>query len=249
MKLIITGRGVQGKNWAVRQNECAGYSRVYYIKSGEVTYSDNEGECSLTPGCLYVFPTHKPYDIRHNPEKPIECLWFHIDFLGFTINRLLKYDLSDEDSTIGMIVSALDFEYNENAIRDMLYLALSQSLMYAVIKHPSVVRCDVYLLEILEYIRNNILEPSLTVKTLAQRFGYSTAHFIRIFKDGMNITPHRYIELQRLKNAAVLLDSGKTVNETAGVCGYGDVKNFSKAFKKHYGVAPSRYTDFYKHQA
>lgn len=250
MQLITTGNGVQSAEWGVCQKEGAGYSRVYYIKSGEVVYLDAGGRRELSPGRLYVFPSRQGYDIRHNPEKPIECLWFHINFFGYAVDELLEFDVKESHGdTISLIASALENEYCESAKSSILYRTLVLALVQVIVKHPLVVREDARLLEILEYIRLNLFEPSLGVVTMGESLGYSAAHLIRIFKKGMNITPHRYIEMLRLKEAEELLREGCTVSETAYRCGYGDIKNFEKAFKKHYSLSPSGYKRVSKPEA
>ena len=89
MQILQLGNGVQEREWKVRQTDAAGYCRVYFIKSGEVMYFDDRMEQKLVPGRLYVFPSQQPYNLSHNPEKPIDCLWFHMDMFPYDIDRLL----------------------------------------------------------------------------------------------------------------------------------------------------------------
>ena len=104
-------------------------------------------------------------------------------------------------------------------------------------------------MKILEYVRKNLSSPALNINTVSQHFGYSAAHFIRLFRAGMGMTPYRYISLLRLSAASKFLLEGQTVCEAADACGYADVKTFSRAFKKSYGVPPSSYVAFYRPQA
>lgn len=250
MQLLQFGDGVQPDDWKVRQADAAGYCRVYFIKSGEITYCDDRTERSLVPGKLYVFPSQQLYNISHNPEKPINCLWFHMDMFPYDIDRLLEFDFSkDVNRTMGMILDALDNEYKRCAGQDEIYLSLTGVLAQFITRHPSVKSPDAELLEILGYIRNNAFSHQLTVGSVSGRFGYSTAHFIRTFRKWMNTTPHKYIAGIRLAAAARMLSEGESVSKTAAMCGYADIKTFAKAFKNLYGVAPSEHVKFYKSQA
>ena len=103
--------------------------------------------------------------------------------------------------------------------------------------------------EVLEYIRQHLDSPELSVEQLSRRFGYSTAHFIRLFKQSAHTTPHSYITAQRMSAAGRYLSVGRSVTETAALCGYADIKTFARAFKQAFGVPPSAYTAHYRHNA
>ncbi|MBQ7090702.1 MAG: cupin domain-containing protein, partial [Clostridia bacterium] len=88
MELLTHGVGVCSPDWSVFQEEPAGFSRVYYILSGDVVYRDGQQERPLQQGCLYLFPASRPYRITHDPKRPIECLWLHLDFFPYDVDRL-----------------------------------------------------------------------------------------------------------------------------------------------------------------
>lgn len=250
MQLLLKGDGEQAPEWHVNQEKAAGFVRIYYIKSGEVKYCDDYEEGYLMKGSMYVFPSVKPYNIEHNPQEPINCLWFHIDIFPFEVERLIEFDIcEDENYTIKMILNALNNEYGKSKEKNELYNALTMALTQAIIRNQMVKRPDDYFVEILEFMRNNISSQGLKVKTVSKKFGYSEAHFIRLFNLIMKTSPHRYITNLRLSAAAKLLLDGMRVAEVSTQCGYCDAKNFYKAFKKHYGIAPSEYAAYYKIQA
>ena len=64
-----------------------------------------------------------------------------------------------------------------------------------------------------------------------------------MFRRQMGVSPHQYLMDVRLENAAALMaEHGYSVSEAALSAGYGNVYNFSKMFKKKYGVSPRQYT-------
>ena len=89
-----------------------------------------------------------------------------------------------------------------------------------------------------KYIKYNYMHP-LRVETLAHTFGFERSYLFRIFKARYGSSIKDYITKTRMENAKKLLTAGYTVCETAGLVGYEDEFNFSKAFKKYHGTSPS----------
>ncbi|MEM8558000.1 MAG: AraC family transcriptional regulator [Bacteroidota bacterium] len=91
-----------------------------------------------------------------------------------------------------------------------------------------------------DVIEARFAEP-LAVADIAREAALSEYHLIRSFKRVFGTTPYRYLLDRRLEAAALLLRTSEhSVTEVAYEVGFGDLAAFSKAFKKHHGVAPSR---------
>ncbi|MEL6773004.1 MAG: helix-turn-helix transcriptional regulator, partial [Bacteroidota bacterium] len=91
-----------------------------------------------------------------------------------------------------------------------------------------------------DVIEARFAEP-LAVADIAREAALSEYHLIRSFKRVFGTTPYRYLLDRRLEAAALLLrTSERSVTEVAYEVGFSDLAAFSKAFKKHHGVAPSR---------
>ena len=72
--------------------------------------------------------------------------------------------------------------------------------------------------------------------------GIDRRYLSRIFLRETGMTPKEYLVRIRLSRAADLLENSScTVTETARSVGYDDVYNFSKIFKKKYGISPAYY--------
>ena len=58
-------------------------------------------------------------------------------------------------------------------------------------------------------------------------------------------TPQNFIQNVRMKRARHLLDNHPELNvsEIATLCAYNDTPNFTRAFKKTFGVTPTQYLD------
>jgi AraC-like DNA-binding protein len=90
-------------------------------------------------------------------------------------------------------------------------------------------------------IRENVGHPP-TIAELARRAGYSVDHFSRIFAQVVGSRPQQFIIARRLTRACELLaQTGLTITQIAETLGYADVFFFSRQFRRHVGLTPSRY--------
>lgn len=82
----------------------------------------------------------------------------------------------------------------------------------------------------------------LSVSALAKKLGFSTEHFIRVFKKDCGITPAEYLIRVRMENARYMLRTADAPIKTVALsCGYTSFSLFSMTFKKHCGMTPGEY--------
>jgi AraC-like DNA-binding protein len=94
---------------------------------------------------------------------------------------------------------------------------------------------------VVDYINHHI-HQTIRMSELAALVGISEKYFITCFKKTLGITPGQYIYQIRMNRARDYLNENKyTVQQIASLLGYPDPFTFSKAFKKYYQVAPSRF--------
>lgn len=81
----------------------------------------------------------------------------------------------------------------------------------------------------------------LYMEQIALECGLSEYHFFRLFKAVFGISPHQYLIRKRLDEALNLLRKRTcSISDAAFICGFSDIYSFSKAFKKQYGMAPTK---------
>ena len=88
------------------------------------------------------------------------------------------------------------------------------------------------------FIDANYMQP-ITVELIANRMNLDRRYLTRLFKEKTGQTIQEYLISVRLKEACEYLLQGFDVHETASLCGYEDTSNFSRMFKKHYGLSPA----------
>ena len=79
------------------------------------------------------------------------------------------------------------------------------------------------------------------VTTLAAAVNLSPRHLTRMFREELDTTPAKYVELIRLDTARDLLDAGHSVTEAAQGGGFGSPETLRRAFLQHFGVSPRAY--------
>lgn len=93
----------------------------------------------------------------------------------------------------------------------------------------------------IEYISQNFTQ-SLSNETLAALVGMSSSHFRKVFAQTMGQSPIAYAKQKRIEKAKELLKSdSEKLSDIALSLGYSSLFDFSRDFKKHTGVSPSKY--------
>ena len=90
----------------------------------------------------------------------------------------------------------------------------------------------------LEYVDLHYADADLTVAKLAAHCCISTVYLNKLFHKELGETPFSYITRRRMEIACEMLREHCAVSEVARLMGYGEIYQFSRAFKKHYGISP-----------
>ena len=93
----------------------------------------------------------------------------------------------------------------------------------------------------LDYIDKNY-SYGITVSQIAARLGISRSHLFRIFKKKMGVSVQEYLLSFRLERAEDLMKkTDMNIKEIMYSCGFNDLPNFSRQFRKVYGMPPGAY--------
>lgn len=91
------------------------------------------------------------------------------------------------------------------------------------------------------YMREHVAEP-ISVEDIAGRVGLSRAHFFSLFRDQLNTTPQVFWSAVRVEEAVRrLAQCEEPLTSVAMELGFSTPGNFSRFFREHMGVTPSRF--------
>ncbi|MFH1512553.1 MAG: AraC family transcriptional regulator [Bacillota bacterium] len=235
--LLAYGNTVCTADWRIDEITPAGYCRVYYVLGGKVQYEDGQRQAALRPGWLYIFPSASPYRMRQDAADPLHCTFMHIDLSPAPVAALIECPV-EENPILKHLLLALSAAIGAKD-RQLVHALAEVFELYAV-EHGLVAPPAHSLSEALLYIADHIGE-AITLSRLSAIAGYNGQYFIRLFRQSIGVTPYQYIISHRLQAAKKLLAKNESITRVADQTGYRDIKSFSRAFKKCFGMTPSAF--------
>ena len=91
----------------------------------------------------------------------------------------------------------------------------------------------------IDHIMRNLANP-LPLEEVAKIACFSPFHFHRIFRTLVGETLHDFVKRVRLERALYLIShrDRPALTDVALACGFGSSSDFSRSFRKHFGVSP-----------
>jgi AraC-like DNA-binding protein len=94
---------------------------------------------------------------------------------------------------------------------------------------------------VLHHIKNNIRDK-MVMEDLAAVAGMSKANFYRHFKNELGISPHQFVQKERIDQACTLLkDRGNSITDVCSSAGFSTLSHFIHTFKEQKGMTPKYY--------
>ncbi|MEK5028658.1 helix-turn-helix transcriptional regulator [Paenibacillus sp. FSL M7-1046] len=218
-------------------------------------YVFQEGErIPMGRGSGFLFPRGAYQQYGSDPRRPWEVRWVHFN-TAISLPLLEEADQSrgyfftfDPNAGLESIfdelfeLSAVHETRSEPRFSALLYEILVTLLQNSEPLHGSVP------LEIRHSIRRTAdmihkdCQRPWTLESMSRLAGYSSYHFLRLFRSIMGKTPNRYLSDCRLARAKLLLvSSDLSVAQIADQTGFHQSSYFIKVFKLAEGMPPSQY--------
>lgn len=94
--------------------------------------------------------------------------------------------------------------------------------------------------DIMRYIQQNI-DGDLSLQKLAAVHYIDKNRLCRIFSESLGVSPRQYVIKARIASAQQMLLQGESIDRVCGRCGFNSLAHFSRTFRAHIGVPPSRF--------
>lgn len=102
---------------------------------------------------------------------------------------------------------------------------------------------EIFLQKVIDIIENNYQSSDLTVEMIAKQTHFSYIQFYRKFKAITGINAKEYIRTFRLKKASHILKNypDRSIGEVMYSVGFSSLSHFTSAFKKEFGMTPTKF--------
>lgn len=184
----------------------------------------------------------------------IECILYHASHLSGSV-LINKEDKRMVDLLIQNLQQAIEHQsiYNEDLIRHLVNaIIVITGRNIAVVKPNGISsNSDGRVLQILDYIQENIRQPELLkISVIANQFGISPTYLGSYFRKQCNETIQQYISSYRIRLIEHRLRfSDKRVHEIAYEFGFADESHINKFFKRHIGMSLKGFRNHVRHSA
>ncbi len=215
--------------------------------SGCVRYAFKDASFDVHPGEIMFLPQGATYDFISLTESPCEyvAIRFEADLLDATPSAYSVDGFADADEFKNNLADLWKFGGRSDVYKCysifynlLAYLENLENLSYIEKKKVNIIAPAI------DYLKTHIYDCDLSAETLHRLCGISGTYFRKIFQSYYAVSPQKYILGKRLSHAKILIDNGDfdTISDLAASVGYSDPLYFSRAFKKKYGISPSKYT-------
>ncbi|MBQ2734155.1 MAG: AraC family transcriptional regulator [Clostridia bacterium] len=216
------------------------YWLLHYVVSGKGVFSVKDKTYKLSAGSCFVIRPFEKVFYQADAHQPWQYIW-----IGFDTSDLPEQLSSDVINTpgIGNVFSAIMDAQERNEGRNEFLASKLWELMSIISEsNKTKMSKNKSFAEQAKTCIQAKYMTGITVAEIAKMLNLERSYFSTVFKNSVGISPQEYLNNYRLEKAAdFLLSSNMSVTDIAYSTGYSGVINFSRMFKRKYGVPPTEY--------
>ncbi len=210
------------------------YTLIHYVSQGRGIFYARGGTHPVLPGQAFLILPDEIATYEADTTDPWTYHWIGFDGTLSAQFAQLPPVFPVEGELFRKLFRAIDEESEpEYRIAATLFLLYSQLFS----RQDSTNR---HVRKVESLIRAAYMQP-LRVEEIAAQLSLDRRYLSRLFRSQTGQTIQDFLVATRLEEAALCLSRGVSVQEAARLCGYEDVSNFSKMFKRRYGLSPANW--------
>lgn len=230
---------------------------ITYIVSGEAAVYNGSNSVKLKSGDIHIVSKGEIHRIIADKSDNCRYVCFGIEINSdskkctelesiFKGEKVISAKSSDELRTL--VTMLMNEIYNKADFgEDMIEMLIMQIMIYIYrnrlqsndSKNRRKFEVEA-IYGILRYIDMNLTQIR-DIQMISNELSYSKYYISHLFKEKLGITVYEYITERKLDMAKSMLAKGDDISEIAERLNYESTQSFSKMFKRHVGVSPSKY--------
>lgn len=208
------------------------YYLMHYIVEGSGVYTTPGGDYKIKKGDIFIIRPGETTTYVGDDDNPWHYIW-----IGFTGKLAEKFDslgyvLPFKSNLFVEMLDAFDLE---NMCEE--YLTSKLFMLYYELFSAQKAKSH-FAKKAKDYVDSYYME-GISVESISEALNINRRYLSRIFKRKYSITLGEYLIKIRMEKGLMFLQKGNSVAQAAKLTGYNDQFNFSKMFKKFYGISPS----------
>lgn len=206
------------------------YTLIHYVVQGEGYIYKNGNRYHARAGEAFLIHPDELVTYQADMENPWHYQW--VSFTGRLAERLreLPTVVGFPHGLLQEMLDATEKDMAEYRIAALLFEMFADLFEGKKARHH-------YVRQVQDHIRALYMQP-VRVEAIAEQMNLDRRYLSRLFKEKTGKTVQEYLISVRMEAAQKRLAEGFSVEETAQLCGYEDSSNFSKMFKKQFGISP-----------
>ena len=253
IKILLCNAGISEGSVGAWQETYTRFNRIHVPLDGRVLYHADTGDVVLHEGMAYLMinsyaPNLEMYsdyryrhlyiDFRTSPPlrngKPVEVDLQEDSFSLYlikAIQTMFQEKHRENPRKDGALRLDEEFSRSLKKLLQVLLVHWHKKYSLSVLDNSKVESAMRY---IEEHYNENIRNEDI-----AAALHYDKRSLMRMFEKYMEMSPYQYLMQRRIERAVEALQEGKSVTETAYLCGYQSDTAFRLAFKRVMGKTPS----------
>ena len=232
------------EDFHITRNASYRYSVIHCAFRGRGFLSLRGRQYKIQRGQCFLLTAQEAHEYWADPSDPWGLVW--VEFGGGGSAQLTRYILNLGGPVFeGKVFDRLTEQCTAILSRPEFFEPRVSSTIYDMLmslcaQAESSIDESSIKKDILDYIDANL--PHLTLEKIAANFGYNPVYFSALFSRTVGTSFSRYVQLQRMNRACILLATTEwSMENIAQELGFYDASHFIHSFKSIEGITPAAY--------